>query len=222
MQIEIYRIIRSDRKSIAIIIDDESRLIIRAPKHISKARINSFVLSKEKWIISHQQRIKKRAENFIINQFVDGERYLLFGQEYALKITHAKKIILLDDMIVLPDKFMDNPRSDMISFYKDNLLYYAKNKADMIAVMNGINFNRIKISSAQKRWGSCNYKGNINLTYRLCMAPKWIIDYVIIHELCHIAHLNHSKDFWNRVGGILPEYKGCQKWLKDNGYLLKI
>lgn len=222
MGIKIHRIIRSDRKSISIILDDEGRLIIRAPKYISNARINSFVLSKEKWILNNQQRIKKRANAFLSKQFVEGESFLLLGQEYTLKITDAKKIMLFDNMIIMPRKLMDNPKGAMISYYKDSLLYYAKSKADIVAFEHGLNFRRIKISSAQKRWGSCNSKGNINLTYRLCMAPDWIIDYVIVHELCHTVHLNHSKDFWYMVGGILPDYKTCQKWLKDNGYLLNI
>lgn len=81
----------------------------------------------------------------------------------------------------------------------------------------GFIYNSIKITSAMTRWGSCTSKKNLNFTYRLVLAPEFVRDYVIVHELCHLRQMNHSKKFWNEVAGIMPEYKIAEKWLKENG-----
>jgi hypothetical protein len=85
-----------------------------------------------------------------------------------------------------------------------------------------ITFNRFGITNAQKRWGSCNAKGNIFFSYRLIMAPFAVVDYVVVHELVHIKEKNHSHKFWNSVMNILPDYRKHRQWLKENGYLLAL
>lgn len=81
--------------------------------------------------------------------------------------------------------------------------------------------NRITIRSQKTRWGSCSSKGNLNFNWRLLMAPLEILDYVVVHELCHLAYLNHSPQFWQLVGDILPDYSQCRRWLRENGMLLQ-
>lgn len=87
--------------------------------------------------------------------------------------------------------------------------------------ISGFKYNKIKITSAQKRWGSCSIHNNLNFPKKLALAPDKIIDYVVIHELCHIKEKNHSFKFWNEVRKIMPNYKIHKKWLRENGYLLK-
>ena len=86
----------------------------------------------------------------------------------------------------------------------------------------GFNYNKIKITSANKRWGSCTGKGNLNFSYKLIMAPIEIIDYVVVHELIHLIDKTHKKSFYNKVEKILPDYKERKNWLNKNGYLLRI
>ncbi|MFH1362083.1 MAG: M48 family metallopeptidase [bacterium] len=83
-----------------------------------------------------------------------------------------------------------------------------------------IKYSRIKINSAKKRWGSCSAKGNLNFSWRLAMVPLEVIDYVVVHELAHIVHRNHSKRFWALVAKLYPNYKACRKWLRHDGHLL--
>ena len=77
--------------------------------------------------------------------------------------------------------------------------------------------NRIVIKEQKKRWGSCSSKGNLNFNWKLIFAPPEIIDYVVVHEMCHLKHMNHSKDFWWEVEQILPDYKERRKWLMEHG-----
>ena len=81
---------------------------------------------------------------------------------------------------------------------------------------------KLCISSARTRWGSCSAKGTLSFTWRLVMAPLDIIDYVVVHELCHLKEMNHSRAFWERVETILPDYKRRRKWLKENGGALRL
>lgn len=78
-------------------------------------------------------------------------------------------------------------------------------------------YTSITIRDQKSRWGSCSSRGTLSFNYRLIFAPPKVLDYVVIHELCHLTHFNHSKEFWNMVGQIMPDYKVCQKWLKDHG-----
>jgi len=87
--------------------------------------------------------------------------------------------------------------------------------------LSNFKYKNIKITSAQKRWGSCSVNNNLNFSKRLALAPYKVIDYVVVHELCHIKHKNHSSKFWQEVAKLMPNYKTHQKWLKNNGYLLK-
>ena len=95
-------------------------------------------------------------------------------------------------------------------------------RVEFFAHAQGFKVKKIRISSARTRWGSCSAKGTLSFTWRLVMAPPDVIDYVVVHELCHLKELNHSKAFWAQVEAILPDYKTRRKWLKDNGAKLHL
>jgi len=86
----------------------------------------------------------------------------------------------------------------------------------------GVRYKKFRLSNAKKRWGSCNARSSINLSWKLVFAPVNVVRYVLVHELCHIKHLNHSKAFWQEVEKHKPDYKNCQKWLRENNYLLSL
>jgi Predicted metal-dependent hydrolase len=84
----------------------------------------------------------------------------------------------------------------------------------------GVSYGRITIRNQRTRWGSCSSKGNLNFNVALMLAPKEVMDYVVVHELCHRLEMNHSPRFWKEVGRVIPDYKNMEKWLKDNGDIL--
>ena len=90
-------------------------------------------------------------------------------------------------------------------------------KVKHYASMLGVDYGRITIRNQKTRWGSCSSKHNLNFNCLLLRAPEEILDYVVVHELCHIRHMDHSKAFWNEVEKILPDYRDRRKWLKDHG-----
>lgn len=84
------------------------------------------------------------------------------------------------------------------------------------------NYTSIAVRDQKSRWGSCSSKGTLSFNYRLIFAPPIVLDYVVVHELCHLTHMNHSKDFWGKVSSVMPEYKLHRQWLRDHGHELTV
>ena len=99
----------------------------------------------------------------------------------------------------------------------DKAVKYIPERVAHFAKLIDVDYGRITIRNQKTRWGSCSSKGNLNFNCLLMLAPPEIIDYVVVHELCHRKEMNHSKDFWNEVEKILPDYKDSVKWLKEEG-----
>lgn len=88
--------------------------------------------------------------------------------------------------------------------------------------VTGGSYTSITVRDQKTRWGSCSSRGTLSFNYRLIFAPPEVLDYVVVHELCHLTHMNHSKDFWNMVGSVMPEYKTYKSWLREHGHELTL
>lgn len=217
----IEKIIKSDRKSISIQVLDNGNLLIRAPRRISKKEIERIINKHQNWIEKKQKIIKSRTN--ITKKFVEGETFLLFGKKLFLQFSKNFAIpAIFDNKILINQVVEKNWRQIFELWYKKTALDFFKKRVFIYSKLLGVNYKNIKISNAQKRWGSCSSNGNINLNWRLIMSPIEIIDYVVIHELAHLIEPNHSKNFWYHVQRIQPEYKQHREWLKENGYMLNI
>lgn len=97
-----------------------------------------------------------------------------------------------------------------------------KKRTAEYSVMLGVNYNNIRIKDTKTRWGSCSSKANLNFNFRIIMAPEEVMDYIIIHELCHLKHMNHGKGFWETVAFYMPDYEKHKKWLRINGMKLYV
>lgn len=106
--------------------------------------------------------------------------------------------------------------------YRDAAKEYIPKRVAYYHELTGGTYHKITIRDQKSRWGSCSSNGTLSFNYRLMLAPPRVLDYVVVHELCHLTHMNHSADFWNMVASILPDYKEYRKWLKDNGHTLSV
>ena len=106
--------------------------------------------------------------------------------------------------------------------YRDAAKEYIPKRVEFYHSLTGGSYKKITIRDQKTRWGSCSSTGTLSFNYRLMLAPPRVLDYVVVHELCHLTYMNHSKDFWNMVASILPEYKEYKKWLKENGHTLHV
>ena len=215
-----YTITRSNRKTIAIKINKDSSLEVKAPVNLPKDKIDAFVNSKEKWIAKHSERI---FNNYFLKKQFElnfGDFVLLRGQNNQIKSFNGKTAIYnsYKKIFFIPETAEKNQiKAIVIELYKkiahnhiNKRVNYFKNKMDVKPI-------KIGITSAKTRWGSCSGKNSVNFSWKLIMADDKTIDYVIIHELAHIKQHNHSKKFWNIVESIMPDYSEQKKKLKILG-----
>lgn len=173
-------VIRSNRKTVAIQVNSNLSVTVRAPRSVSEKDIEEILKKKEAWISRHIEKIKKTKERF--------------EAEPTEKLTREKVIALAEEALkVIPER----------------VEYFAK--------VIGVTYGKITVRNQKTRWGSCSSKGNLNFNCLLMLAPPEVLDYVVVHELCHRKQMNHSKAFWLEVEKVLPNYKEVRKWLKEEG-----
>lgn len=219
--IKIDKIIRSKRRTIALIVTDDASLIVRAPLNTPLGYIQNFVFEKSSWINKKKKEIIENGGPVKSKKFIEDEEFLYLGNPYKLKICDSK-IIKLSDHLYLPEKYLNNAQAKMTAWYKQKAFQEISDRASRYSQISGWKYRSLSITSAQKRWGSCGHYDTINFTWRLIMAPLHVVDYVVVHELAHIKEKNHSARFWNKVESVLPDYKQRALWLKHNGNSLNI
>lgn len=211
------QIIKSFRKTITMKIDETWKLIVKAPFLTSKKQIEGFISKHKNWISEKKELVLERVKTFN-----DWEKFMYFWEEYELKYQWNSKIIDFDWMNFYIDKKYKKEASKLFAdFYKKEARKYIEKRIVYIAEENNLKYNNLRITSAKTRWWSCSSAKNINFSYRLAMAPIKTIDYVIVHELAHLVHMNHSKSFWSLVEKMMLrlypwDYKIHKKWLNDH------
>ena len=205
------KIIYSDRKTLAITVDSDGKVIVRAPKKFPLKKIKEFIAKKERWINEKKERVKN-AKKFELDSNV-----FVFGDEY--KIIETDGITRLDGKIFyLPkDKKHDAFLSLLYDIAKEKLTLRTK----YLASRYSFSYNMVKISFAKSYWGLCSASNVITYTAFLVLCPKDVIDYVILHELCHTVIKNHQKEFWKLVESRKALYKVQDDKLKQYSYILK-
>ena len=196
-------------------------MVVRAPIHLSISEINDIVRKKSGWIYKTREKVKEYINFARERSFNIGEIFYLKGKKlilYSIK-TGKKNIKLEENKIILFKKpYDDDIKKIFITWYKKQAKDFINERLIKYSNITGLHPSSVKITSANKRWGSCSGKDKINFSYKLIMTPIRIIDYVIVHELIHIKEKNHSKIFWQKVRAIIPDYKERRKWLRENGH----
>ena len=222
-KIEIDKIVRSNRKTVALIVTRDAALVVRAPVFTPMEHIERLVSKKSSWIRQKIAEVIKRPKP-LAKEFVGGERFLYLGKLYELRIVNdASSIIEIKaDRLSISKDFLPQARQVIVQWYREEALRIIGERCAWYAKITGYKPVSVKITNAQKRWGSCGPRGTLNFSWRLIMAPVEVIDYLVVHELVHIVQPDHSKLFWAKVRSILPDYKKREKWLKENGGLLAV
>ncbi len=216
-----YNIIRSKRKTFSITIDKHKNLIIRAPIWANNEHINNLLDEKSKWIQKKFASIDYQNSKRLTHTFEQGDVFPCYGQQFKLVFTDLNDIVLKTDknLIYINYEYKKYTKELIIKWYKNQAANIIISRVYYLADQMNFKINKVKISNAKSRFGSCTSNRNLNFSWRLIIAPKPIVDYIIVHELAHTVEMNHSKKFWNIVSSILPQYKIFENWLKDN-YLL--
>ncbi len=185
------------KKNISLTIDPEGFITIRAPLGISEEEL-------EKIIAPMAPKIEKRlAEIENEGSYNDDEYFKLFG-EY---VSYVESGIA---------------QSELPKYYLDSLKDYLDESLNRYSKLMGVKFKEVKITQTKTTWGTCNTSKKLTFNLRLAMASKSVIDYVVVHELAHLKHMNHDRSFWNTVGKVLPDYKERQGYLKKFGQFMTL
>jgi predicted metal-dependent hydrolase len=221
-EIEISKIIRSKRRTIALVVTHDATLIIRSPLKTPLDYLKNLVNRKRDWIRTKMREMQSKPRPKA-REFVNGESFLYLGESYKLKIVNdIFDDVELKDNLLLSQEKVHCARDVVIKWYKSEAQKKIKERCGWYSRLTGYQPRSIKVSDAQKRWGSSGHRGTVNFSWRLIMAPVEIIDYIVVHELVHLEQRDHSRLFWDKVRSIMPDFKIRQKWLKDNGRSLSI
>ena len=222
MQIQIDKLIRAKRRSIALIVERDGSLTVRAPRRATLKDIQDFIQEKTDWIIRSREKLKAIVQP-PKKEYRDGERFLFLGQEYELRLVPPQRPALkFDGGFTLSASARERGEQAFTNWYKAQALKVLTERITHYASLHGFLPKQVKVNSAKTRWGSCTSTGTLNFTWRLVMAPLDVIDYVVLHELAHLRIKNHSPRFWKLVESLCPDFKRHRKWLRDHGERLNL
>lgn len=209
-----FQLIFSDRKSLGITVTPEMEVLVKAPTGIAIDKIKEKIIKKSPWILKQQSYFLTFHPKTTKRRYISGETHLYLGRQYRLKITLDKveSVKLKGKFIEVHAKERARVKNLVNEWYKE----HAATKLYAIAKPLIENFKKFKVKPAgillremPTRWGSCTAKGKIILNPELIKAPKGCIEYVIVHELCHLIHHDHTHKFIDLQAKEMPHW---EKW----------
>ncbi len=229
-----YTVVRSSRKTIGLEVSPGKGLLIRAPKRVSRKRIKEVIREKAPWILKKLEEVKEIKPEPEPLEYVTGEKIPYLGNYYNILINEVQGfkqtevVFDFDNFLITINN--DIKKEERRQIIKNALEAWYRKQAGLV-INERINIFKdkigrepvlVRIKKQKKRWGSCSSKGNLNFNWKLIMAPMSVLDYLVVHELAHLVHPNHSKDYWNLVELTMADYQDSKQWLKINGNLLTI
>jgi hypothetical protein len=227
-----YKVVRrARRKTASISVKADNSVIVTVPEKLPRHQVHEIVRSKADWIRSKIRFNQEVREKLQPREYVSGEVFTYLGNHYHLEViedearptclSHGNLIVCVPSGTSVEDRERLIIRQ-LTAWYQDHALKRLWEKTEHFASSLGITPPLVEIKSYKSRWGSCTRHGEIYYNWRIIIAPNAVVDYVVVHELCHLIHHNHSGAYWKLVESILPDYRESREWLKINGSTLDI
>jgi len=218
-----FKVIYSARRTLGISVLPDSSVIVRVPYRTSEKTISRLIQEKASWITKHRDNYRIQHKNKLNRLYVNGERYFFRGTESVLKIEKSKKTFVRfnNNTIELGlEKTEDTKAIKKLLYegYKDEALAVLPVILDRIIERyenQKFKPTGLVIRTMKRRWGSCSNRGKITLSTELIKLPDMYIEYVIIHELCHLRHHNHGTEYYNLLSELFPDWKSIRKELRN-------
>lgn len=215
-----YKIKKRNRKTLSIYIEQNGDILVLAPENKTDAEINLAVESKKLQIFRKIAELNELQATKKVRELVSGESYLYLGRNYRLKFTENQDIPLKILQGYFSLRVLDKEKSKQIfkEFYRRKGLQKIAERINLYQHQMGVTFSSIQVMELQNRWASYSKKtGSLCFNWKCMMLPVNILDYVVVHELAHIKHQDHSPEFWGEVDKIMPDYHERKNWLRYNG-----
>jgi predicted metal-dependent hydrolase len=215
-----YTLTRSGRKkTISIFIERDGKVSVRAPESLDMDKIEEILESKRLWIYKGLAEWEDLNTRRVEREFVAGESFLYLGRNYRLQIVtdQPKPLILKNGHFKIKRGSLSKAEELFKTFYREKGTIKIKERINAYRGKMGATPNQVRVMELKHRWASCSAKGNLNFHWKCVQLPLSVLDYVVVHELTHLIHKNHTKVFWNQIDKVLPDYQERKQWLKVNG-----
>jgi len=224
-----YEIVRSRRATADIVIERDGRVLVRAPETIPDERIEDMVEAKRYWIYKNLAEWRDLNATRVLREYRNGEGFLYLGRCYRLLLVadQTEPLLLKGGRFCLRRDLVDlgeiaAARMAFRYYYIARGFERITQRVAYFAPKVGIVPHKIDVRELGNRWASCSPTGNIVFHWKCMMAPQTIIDYIVVHELCHFRRLDHTDAFWNEVDKVMPAYRERKEWLKKNGAAMDV
>lgn len=219
-----YRVMRSRRSTADIIIERDGSVLVRAPEWADDRQIGGIVASKEYWIFQSLAEWRDLNATRVLREFKNGEGFLYLGRAYRLLLVNDQEepLLLRDGRFCLRRDLVDRgelaaARCAFRDYYVARGLDRISARVSYFAPKVGVAPGSVDVRELGNRWASCSPKGKLAFNWKCMMAPQTIIDYVVVHEVCHLHYRDHTDAFWNEVDKVLPQYRERKEWLRRHG-----
>ena len=218
-----YTIRRSARrkKTVAVTVDSAGSVLVVAPERFATTRLDAIVVRKAAWIAQRLRRLQ--AHGPAPREFVSGESVLYLGRHYRLKVhpNETGPARLRSGWLHVPApavaQHAASVRAALVSWFRRHAAQRLPERVDAWQARTGVPPSRVIVADQRKRWGSCDHLGTIRLNWRIVQAPMRLVDYVVVHELVHMRHRGHGRDYWQAVGRVMPDYERRREELRRCG-----
>lgn len=210
---------KSKRKTVSIFIERDGSVSARVPEDLTMDKLKEVLKRKEYQIHKHLAEWALLNSKKIEREYVNGQSFLYRGRNYRLKLVDERmnSLGLRNGRFLLSKDEQSKAKELFVKFYKRKLMQLVLPLVKTNAALLGVNPNEVRVMELRNRWASCTSAGNVNFHWKCAMAPADVLNYIVVHELVHLIHQNHTAAFWNEVDKILPKYEQHAHWLKNHG-----
>jgi len=223
----IAEVIRTNRRKSADIRVDDGAVSVVVPVNTTAEKIDQLLAAKRRWI-KEKITLHREMTPASSKRYVSGEAFSYLGRNYRLKVEtgHFAPVKLLNGRLVVtvPDgtEKRHMVRNALVRWYKRQAEQKLTEKVKRFEPVVGVEPAGVSIRTFKSRWGSCTAKGKLEFNWQIMMAPNRMVDYVVIHELCHLIRHDHSPEFWREMARVMPDYQHSREWLRENAPKLSI
>jgi hypothetical protein len=214
-----YTLTTSDRKTLSIYIERDGQISVLAPQDFTSQQLDEVLEQKRGWIYKGLAEWEDLNATRFKREYVNGEGFLYLGRNYRLQIvvTQDKPLQLKNGYFNLSSQSLHKAEDVFKEFYRQKGNVKLRERVSYYQNKLGVKAHDVRVLELKNRWASCSEKRNLNFHWKCMMAPLTVLDYIVVHELVHLLHKNHTEAFWNEVDKLIPDHHERKQWLKVNG-----
>lgn len=180
-----------------------------------------LIKNRPEWVLEKYREKKEFLESIDEKRFEEGEKFLYLDRELEL-VTGQKVSEIGEVEIKVTASESKEVEEEVRKLYREKAKSIFREKVNKYSSRIDGEFNEIQVRNQRTRWGSCTAKNNLSFNWRIIMAPEFVPEYIAVHELVHLEHINHSQKFWKRVKELFPRYEEAEKWISENSHRLAL